>query len=91
MPPAVIISGEAGAAEVQDLAGEDDLADRGHADAQHDAGGGPEQDSNLGAAGDLAHPRAGVREQRARVAAAVGGLAAASVEGRPKMIRAEIA
>ena len=56
--------GEAGAADVEHLAREDDLADVGHADAQHGGGRGAQQRADLGAAGELADAGARLREQR---------------------------
>ena len=53
-----------GAADVQHAAREDDLADVGHADAQHGGGRGAQQRAQLGAGGDVADARARLREDR---------------------------
>ena len=92
MPPAVIIRASPVPPTVQDLAGQDDLADARHADAQDHAGRGAEQRPDLGAA---RRPRASRRGRRRAASGGSGGARRHLGRGlrwqSRKMSRAEIA
>ena len=66
MPPAVIRIARPEPPTFEHVGGEHDLADVGHADAQHGGGGAAEQRADLRAAGELAHALARLREQGRR-------------------------
>ena len=91
-PPAVDHHGQAGAADVEHLAREDDLADVGDPDAEHDAGGGAEQRADLGAARRARGcPRARRRTATAAAVGAPGARRAAARRDRRDQAAREIA